>query len=341
MKRAIFGIFLAFFSLNASENLNELYTKAVEFENKGEFKKAMQIYKKIAQNSLNLEQNLQVLATENMENSQNLANSLTKTQEIDENSQNIVEKYPNLENLEISQNSANSEQNELFLGLKAYEPIYVLWTHDFKSKEDRKRNELKFSFSLERPMLYDFFWLDEKISLAYTQTSWWQVTQDSMPFRESNYQPEIFMQIPISSFDFIEYAKFGLMHESNGKDGANSRSWNKAYAETSLNFGNLSITPRIWHSFYFDATNDDIRRYMGHGELKFSYDYARQNFALKLRNNLKFNADNKGAVQFDWFFPIFNSGFYGYLQYFSGYGESLADYNRHVDKIGLGVAFRQ
>ncbi|MBQ9875874.1 MAG: phospholipase A, partial [Campylobacter sp.] len=48
-----------------------------------------------------------------------------------------------------------------------------------------------------------------------------------------------------------------------------------------------------------------------------------------------------GAVQFDWFFPIFNSGFYGYLQYFSGYGESLADYNRHIDKIGLGVAFKQ
>ena len=79
---------------------------------------------------------------------------------------------------------------------------------------------------------------------------------------------------------------------------------------------------------------------MGYGDLKLSYNYARQNFSLKVRNNLDFK-DNKGAVQFDWFFPIFNSGFYGYLQYFSGYGESLADYNRHVDKIGLGVAFKQ
>ena len=329
MKRAIFGLLAIFCILSANENLLELYQKANEFEKSGDTQNAMQIYKKIAEISLNLEQNSQIQTTQNSQNSSNL------------NPQSIVENSPNLEISENLQNSTNSEQNELFLGLKAYEPIYVLWTHDFKSKEDRKRNELKFSFSLERPMLYDFFGLDEKISLAYTQTSWWQVTQDSMPFRESNYQPEIFMQIPISSFDFIEYAKFGLMHESNGKDGANSRSWNKAYAETSLNFGNLSITPRIWHSFYFDATNDDIRRYMGHGELKLSYDYARQNFALKLRNNLKFNADNKGAVQFDWFFPIFNSGFYGYLQYFSGYGESLADYNRHIDKIGLGVAFRQ
>ena len=324
MKRAIFGLLALFCVLGANENLLELYQKASEFEKNGDTQNAMQIYKKIAAVSLNLEQNLQT-----QDDKETLPN--LNSQSIAENSHEISENL---------QNSANSEQNELFLGLKAYEPIYALWTHDFKSKKDRKRNELKFSFSLERPMLYDFFGLDEKISLAYTQTSWWQVTQDSMPFRESNYAPEIFMQIPISSTYFIDYAKVGLMHESNGKDGANSRSWNKAYAETSLNFGNLSITPRIWHSFYFDATNDDIRRYMGHSELKLSYDYARQNFALKLRNNLKFNADNKGAVQFDWFFPIFNSGFYGYLQYFSGYGESLADYNQHVDKIGLGVAFK-
>ena len=332
MKKAIFGFLAIFCILGANENLLELYQKANEFEKNGETQNAMQIYKKIAEISLNLEQNSQIQTTQNSQNSSNL------------NPQSIVENSANSENLNlqsISENSTNSEQNELFLGLKAYEPIYVLWTHDFKSKEDRRRNELKFSFSLERPMLYDFFGLDEKISLAYTQTSWWQVTQDSMPFRESNYQPEIFMQIPISSFDFIEYAKFGLMHESNGKDGANSRSWNKAYIETAFKFDNFTITPRIWHSFYFDNTNDDIRHYMGYGDLKLSFDYSGQSFGVKLRNNLKFSGENKGAVQLDWFFPIFNSGFYGYLQYFSGYGESLADYNRHIDKIGLGVAFKQ
>lgn len=327
MKKAIFGLLALFCVLGANENLLELYQKASEFEKNGDTQNAMQIYKKIAAVSLNLEQNSQIQTTQNSQNSTNL------------NPKSIVENSPNLEISENLQNSSNLEQKELFLGLKAYEPIYVLWTHDFKSKEDRRRNELKFSFSLERPMLYDFFGLDEKISLAYTQTSWWQVTQDSMPFRESNYAPEIFMQIPISSTDFINYAKVGLMHESNGKDGANSRSWNKLYLQTAFSVGELEITPRIWHSFYFDDTNADIRHYMGYGDLKLSYNYARQNFSLKVRNNLDFK-DNKGAVQFDWFFPIFNSGFYGYLQYFSGYGESLADYNQHVDKIGLGVAFK-
>ena len=141
MKKATFGLLAIFCILSANENLLELYQKANEFEKNGEIQNAMQIYKKIAEISLNLEQNSQIQTTQNLENSSNL------------NPQSIVENSANLEISENLQNSANSEQNELFWGLKAYEPIYVLWTHDFKSKEDRKRNELKFSFSLERPML--------------------------------------------------------------------------------------------------------------------------------------------------------------------------------------------
>ncbi|EFP1036100.1 phospholipase, partial [Campylobacter jejuni] len=51
--------------------------------------------------------------------------------------------------------------------------------------------------------------------------------------------------------------------------------------------------------------------------------------------NLKFH-DNKGAIQVDLGYDIFNNGIYWYLQYFNGYGESLIDYNKHLQRLSTG-----
>ncbi|MBQ7270666.1 MAG: hypothetical protein IJR18_03155 [Campylobacter sp.] len=72
MKKAIFGFLAIFCILSANENLLELYQKANKFEKNGEIQNAMQIYKKIAEISLNLEQNSQIQTTQNSQNSTNL-----------------------------------------------------------------------------------------------------------------------------------------------------------------------------------------------------------------------------------------------------------------------------
>ena len=75
----------------------------------------------------------------------------------------------------LAQNSApqgdQNGRNFGFLGLKYYEPIYMLFTHDFSKKPDRKADELHFEFSFERPIAYDALGLGEKISFAYAQLS--------------------------------------------------------------------------------------------------------------------------------------------------------------------------
>ncbi len=57
---------------------------------------------------------------------------------------------------------------------------------------------------------------------------------------------------------------------------------------------------------------------------------------LLLRNNFD-RDDNRGALKLNWSFPL-HGRLRGYLQYFTGYGESLIDYNHRQQSLGLGVS---
>ena len=361
----------------AAQDLSELYAKASEYEAKGDYKNAMIYYKKIAAASLaeSGEKSRQNSAKNSIVSAQTRAshddtavlNSAESQNSVAQNSATSKPVEPHstssnfadanlaasdsASNLESS-NSASLSQNSTaldsapqgeqngrnfgFLGLKYYEPIYMLFTHDFSKKPDRKADELHFEFSFERPIAYDALGLGEKISFAYAQNSWWQITQDSAPFRESNYRPELYVGTPVP---FADELKIGAMHESNGKGGEESRSWNRLYAQSTWSADGFSITPRAWYAFWLDRTNEDIADYLGYGDLRASYTFGKQRLSALWRNNLHFDGSNRGAIELNYSFPIFNSGFYGYLRYFNGYGESLADYKRSVNKIGIGLSF--
>ena len=361
----------------AAQDLSELYAKASEYEAKGDYKNAMIYYKKIAAASLaeSGEKSRRNSAKNSTSSAENRAshddtavlrptepqNSLVQNSAaaepvaLDSAASNFLDagsaasgsasNLASSNSASLSQNSTASNsapqgkqngRNFGFLGLKYYEPIYMLFTHDFSKKPDRKADELHFEFSFERPIAYDVLGLGEKISFAYAQNSWWQITQDSAPFRESNYRPELYVSAPVP---FADELKIGAMHESNGKGGEESRSWNRLYAQSTWSADGFSITPRAWYAFWLDRTNEDIADYMGYGDLRASYTFGKQRLSALWRNNLHFDGSNRGAIELNYSFPIFNSGFYGYLRYFNGYGESLADYKRSVNKIGIGLSF--
>ena len=361
----------------AAQDLSELYAKAGEYEAKGDYKNAMIYYKKIAAASLadkgdKPRRNSAKNSTSSAENRAShddtaVLNSAESQNSVAQNSAapKPVEPHSTSSNFAdagsaasgsasnlASSNSASLSQNSTaldsapqgdqngrnfgFLGLKYYEPIYMLFTHDFSKKPDRKADELHFEFSFERPITYDALGFGEKISFAYAQNSWWQITQDSAPFRESNYRPELYVSAPVP---FADELKIGAMHESNGKGGEESRSWNRLYTQSTWSADGFSITPRAWYAFWLDRTNEDIADYMGYGDLRASYTFGKQRLSALWRNNLHFDGSNRGAIELNYSFPIFNSGFYGYLRYFNGYGESLADYKRSVNKIGIGLSF--
>lgn len=335
-------IIITFLSLSLyADDISKIYKQAQLYERNRDIKKAMLLYKKAAYLSLK-PQKLKISQNKNKMNQKKIKNSNTLLKF----GKNSIADYKN--------NSTNSTLKQIIFskfGAKPYRTNYLLpITYDNVSHAGRKSTETKFQISFKKSLAKNLFGLDDELFLGYTQTSWWQTSEKSSPFRETNYEPEFFMLFPYTySKSTLKAYKLGIVHQSNGQGKELSRSWNRIYLTGIFQTKGIFIIPRVWYRLPEHAKKDindtsgddnpDIYNYLGYGDLKISYPYKKNLFSLLLRNNLKFNSKNKGAVEFNWTFPLpWISDMFGYLQVFSGYGESLIDYNKRNDRIGLGFS---
>jgi outer membrane phospholipase A len=191
----------------------------------------------------------------------------------------------------------------------------------------------------------------EKIFLGYSQTSIWDLSSSSKPFHDSSYRPSLFfLDDTVSQWPFRGSKlgfQGGLEHESNGKDGTDSRSINIAFVRPTFTFpleGDyfISMSPKIYN-YLEKQDNPDIPEYRGYVDLlvKIGETDGLQ-FASTLRKGTRSEAY---SFQLDASYPLKkpmfgNLGGYLHLQYFNGFGESLIDYNRRVlpqFRIGLMI----
>jgi len=206
--------------------------------------------------------------------------------------------------------------------------------------------EAQFQLSLKVPIALNFFSGHMNIFGSYTNRSFWQVynPEISSPFRETNHEPELWLQFnhknSLLGFNH-PLTIIGLSHQSNGRSGALSRSWNRLYASFIFDKGNLAASFKPWIRISEDLEEDDnpdIKEFMGHGEIRLIYKWEKNTFSMMLRNGFESNFSRAG-YEFSWSFPFYKYGYFrGYLQGFSGYGESLIDYNNKVNRIALGVS---
>ncbi|MGV0950727.1 MAG: phospholipase A, partial [Azonexus sp.] len=187
---------------------------------------------------------------------------------------------------------------------------------------------------------------------AYTQQSQWQLYNGdtSRPFRENNYMPELFVSyrpdVELGGGFNWKLLNAGYNHQSNGRsdvlsNGTNnglSRSWDRLFAEFGIERENLALFGTVWYRLPEDSNKDDnpnITDYYGYGKLSALYRWRGNTFSASVRGNL---STGKGAVEANWFSPPLLGPLRGYVQVFSGYGESLIDYNWNQTTIGAGVA---
>ena len=204
-----------------------------------------------------------------------------------------------------------------------------------------KHVELTYQLSFKMKLIEQVLKSPVDLWFGYTQNSFWQAYNRaaSSPFRETNYQPELMLTTPLnlnlgSALD-VRYLTLGMVHQSNGQTSTLSRSWNRVYAEVGAEHGKLGAQLRIWKRLdnaRSDNDNIDITDYLGHGDLNLSYRTDGHTFSLMARRNF---STRHGALQAGWSFPVL-ANLKGYVQAFSGYGQSLIDYNYSQKSLGGG-----
>ncbi len=270
-------------------------------------------------------------------------------------------KYPTL--AQIWQLDSTSLSKEVGFKLLAYKPIYVLfanYTTDVnQSPASGNQNditefaipynpvEMKFQLSFKTKALHNIF--GDKIGgdvwAAYTQSSRWQLYNNelSRPFRETNYQPEAFILFgtpySIGNLKGV-FAGVGVNHHSNGRSDPLSRSWNRVIFQFGWQVDKLQIVLKPWIRISEEESKDDnpdIEDYMGRAELHLNYSSGKHEFEAATRHSLRGGDRSHASIRIDYSYPIVKNLKF-HAQVFTGYGESLIDYNHNQTVFGVGLS---
>jgi len=218
-----------------------------------------------------------------------------------------------------------------------YEPLFDAFADDYDFEDVEAKFQLSFKGRLATTE--DRRW---GLWFAYTQQSNWQVYAGdiSSPFRETNYMPELFGSfrpgVELGGWQWNLF-NFGFTHQSNGRADPISRSWDRLFVEAGFDRGDLAVVARAWTRVRpgdYEDDNPDITDYLGYGQVTALYHWHENTFTLLGRGNLN---TGKGAAQFTWASRPVLGPMRVYFQLFSGYGESLIDYDWNQTTVGLGV----
>lgn len=207
--------------------------------------------------------------------------------------------------------------------------------------------EARMQLSLKSKLVENLLGSATDVWFGYTQQSFWQAanTRYSSPFRETDYAPEAIFIHPLGlerGGVAARYAAVSLSHQSNGRGASLSRSWNRVIGDVAFESGPWSLEIRPWLRIHERSgsrdDNPDIDDFVGRGEVTAVYRAGGHVVTLTGRHTLRGGERSRGSGEIDWAFPLTGS-LNGHVQVFSGYGESLIDYNHRQTTFGLGVSF--
>ena len=230
--------------------------------------------------------------------------------------------------------------NAPYFGL--YKDNYFIFGTSVGQRPTRENSNVKFQISFSQRLTNSVLPWNTYLFLFYTQKVFWNVLENSMPMTDLNFNPGIGLAKPLFVKNrFIGKLILLLEHESNGRDGIQSRSWNKV----SLG-GNIILDPRLvvhakfWIPIVDGMNNQDILDYSGIYQVGTSITpLPRFNMSVTLFKRRGWRLNYNTILELS--YRIFKrDNQYLFLQYYNGYGEGLLDYKQFHSQVRVGIVIK-
>ena len=224
-----------------------------------------------------------------------------------------------------------------------YKDNYFTLGTALNHKPTQYNSDVKFQISFRQRLTKSILPFHSYLFLSYSQKAMWNIFEESLPFHDLNFNPGIGIQAPVfNKGKLVGNATIMLEHESNGRDGEASRSWNKvSFAGSAFIDRHLMLHAKTWIPIIDGQQNKDILKYSGIFQTGLQF----------VSDNKRWVADVTFVKRQGWnmnFNTIINVGFrirqkdnqFLMLHFYDGYGENMLDYNKYHCRLRLGLLIR-
>lgn len=231
--------------------------------------------------------------------------------------------------------------NGPYFGL--YKDNYFIFGTAVGQTPTDKNTNVKFQISVSQRLTKSTLPWGTYLYLFYTQKCFWNVCEESFPMTDLNFNPGIGLAKPLLVKDrFIGKVMMVLEHESNGRDGDESRSWNRiTFGSNIMIDPNFMVYGKVWIPIVDGENNRDILDYCGIYQIGTSVMSPNRKFgaSVNLVKRRGWNLNYNTTIEFSYRFNN-NQNQYLFMQYYNGYGEGLLEYNKFHTELRVGIVIK-
>ncbi|SHH61591.1 phospholipase A1 [Ferrimonas marina] len=202
--------------------------------------------------------------------------------------------------------------------------------------------EVEFQVGLLIPVAEPGWLSDDQWEVGYTFRAYWQWYNkpESRPMREQLHAADLRYRWSLALTDDLHLEPYvAVEHVSNGRAKLLSHSWDRAALGAAVRWERLRASAKIWQTLNQSNAGRgkafELEDYYGPGELELGY----RGTGYDLRSLFRLapgQGTGRGYAEVGAVVPVTGSVSI-YAKYSRGYGESLVDANRDMERLGVGL----